>query len=107
MQLRVAWNESPAHQRQFTGGFVRILADDRYRLSGGDVVTRIQSSSPEMASKCSSMICFLRDSLQRPHTKEIMADRMSGSHVLPKVAVGGRNILVQTFASIPHASSKF
>jgi hypothetical protein len=25
----------------------------------------------------------------------------------PKVAVGGRNILVQTFASIPHASSKF
>jgi hypothetical protein len=39
--------------------------------------------------------------------KEIMADRMSGSHVLPTVVVGGRNIFVQTFASIPHASSKF
>jgi hypothetical protein len=59
-----------------------------------------------MASKCSSMICFLRDSLQRPHMKEIVADRMSGSRVIPKLVVGGRNISVQTFASIPHASSK-
>jgi hypothetical protein len=38
--FRPAWNASPAHQRQFTGGFFRILADDCYRLSGGDVVTR-------------------------------------------------------------------
>jgi len=68
--FRPAWNESPSHRRQFTGGFFRILADDS-------------------------------------HIKEIIADRMSGSRVLPKVAVGERNISVQTFASIPHASSKF
>ena len=90
--FRPAWNESSAHQRQFTGGFFRILADDCY-LSEGDVVTRAPVFFPRDGTEVFSMICFLRDSLQRPHMKEIMADRMSGSHVLPKVVVGGRNNL--------------
>jgi hypothetical protein len=44
-----------------------ILADDCYRLAGGNVVAGLQSSSPEALAKYSSTSCFLRESRKRPH----------------------------------------
>ena len=105
--FRPAWNESPAHQRQFTGGYFRILADDCYRLSGGYVVTRAPVFFPRDG------IEVLLDDLLSP--RQLAAPAHEGNYgrsderfTRPsKVVVGGRNISVQTFALIPHASSKF
>jgi hypothetical protein len=39
----------------------------------------LQSSSPDALSKCSSMICFLRDSRQRPHMSRLL--QMDGTPI--------------------------
>jgi len=45
-------------------GFCRITSTG---CVGATLYRGVQSSSSEIASKCSSMICFLRDSRCRPH----------------------------------------
>ncbi len=75
--FRPRWNQSPTEQRQFPNRFLRILANDRNRLSGGNVVARIPVFLARRTGKMLLNNLLSPGKSIAPAHWEIMADRKS------------------------------